>query len=293
MKKHRVIGLMSGTSLDGLDIVYCHIWKKQQQWQFEIVKSHSISYSEKLKTTLKNAINLQAAELLMLHNWYGTWLGKQTKEFIQKFKLDVDVISSHGHTVHHLPLSGLTYQIGSGQHIANEVQHLVICDFRTNDVALGGQGAPLVPIGDLLLFDKYDFCLNLGGISNISFQHKNQRIAFDIGLANMILNYYTQKEGIPYDDGGKIAKEGKLIKSLLEALNELEYYELPFPKSTGYEWFQKEVIPIIEKHPDTLENLLHTAVHHICEKIAEVIHKYATKKNSSLLVTGGGALNSF
>jgi len=132
MKKYKVIGLMSGTSLDGLDLVYCHIWENQDQWQYEILESQSVSYSNELKTILKNAINLNAVELLLLNNWYGTWLGKQTKSFIENFKLEVDFISSHGHTVHHQPSKRLTYQIGSGQHLANEAQHQVFCEYHLN-----------------------------------------------------------------------------------------------------------------------------------------------------------------
>ena len=293
MKVYKVIGLMSGTSLDGLDIAYCHIWEKDDSWNFEILETKSISYDPKMKAQLKDAIHLPADQLLILNNEYGLWLGYKTKEFINEYDLEVDFISSHGHTTHHKPDNGLTFQIGNGQHIANASAHKVICDFRTNDVSLGGQGAPLVPIGDSLLFNTYDFCLNLGGISNISFDFKNRRVAYDIGLANMILNYSTQKTGIPFDNGGTIASKGTINKKLLVELNSLAYYDLPFPKSTGYEWFLEEVVPIIEKFQIPLEDLLHTAIYHICEKIAFEVHKYKTKKASSILVTGGGALNTF
>nr|WHW29861.1 anhydro-N-acetylmuramic acid kinase [uncultured bacterium] len=290
---YRVIGLMSGTSLDGLDLAYCHIWENDNSWNFELKETKSIFYEPQMKTQLKDAIHLGADELLIFNNEYGKWLGQKTREFINEYNLEVDFISSHGHTIHHQPENGLTYQIGSGQHMANTIGHNVICDFRTNDLALGGQGAPLVPIGDCLLFKKYDFCLNLGGISNISFDYNYNRVAYDIGLANMILNYSTQKMGIQYDKGGAIASKGKINEKLLAELNALAYYDLPFPKSTGYEWFAKEVIPIIEKFQDPLEDILNTAIHHICEKIAFEVHKYKSKKESSILITGGGALNTF
>lgn len=293
MMVYKVIGLMSGTSLDGLDLAYCHFWEKDDSWNFKLKETKSISYDSKMKTQLKEAIHLPADQLLIFNNEYGKWLGQKTKEYIIECNLEVDFISSHGHTVHHQPENGLTFQIGSGQHIANKIGHKVICDFRTNDVALGGEGAPLVPIGDSLLFREYDFCLNLGGISNISFEYKNQRVAYDIGLANMILNYSTQKKGIQYDKGGAIASKGTINRKLLEELNTLAYYDLPFPKSTGYEWFVKEVIPIIEKYQNSLEDLLHTAIYHICEKTALEVHKYKTKKTSSILITGGGAFNTF
>lgn len=293
MKVFKIIGLMSGTSLDGLDLAYCHIWEAGTTWKFDIKATKSVRYSPEMESKLKDAIFLSAADLLQFHNGYGTWLGKQAKTFIDEQKLDVDYIASHGHTTHHQPQKGFTYQIGSGQHIANETGIEVICDFRTNDVALGGQGAPLVPIGDRLFFNDYDFCLNLGGISNISFEYQNKRIAYDIGLANMGLNYITRKAGFAYDEGGKLAKKGAANTSMLKALNSLEYYDLPFPKSIGYEWFLKEVAPIIDRTDDTIENLLHTSVLHVCEKIAEDVLQNTIKPENSLLITGGGALNNF
>lgn len=293
MRVHKVIGLMSGTSLDGLDIAYCHIWKTLDRWNYEILNTQSISYDQQLHAKLKDSIYLPADKLLMFHNFYGIWLGTKTKEFIDTYQLTVDFIASHGHTTHHQPQEGLTFQIGSGQHLANSSNHKVVCDFRTNDVALGGQGAPLVPIGDKLFFGNYDFCLNLGGISNISFDRNNDRIAYDIGLANMILNHITKKTNLAFDKGGKLARKGIINQVMLQKLNALPYYELPFPKSIGYEWFVKEVAPIVDGSQDSMENLLHTSIHHICEQIAVQIKRYTDKKVSSLLVTGGGVLNDF
>ncbi|MEB8329577.1 anhydro-N-acetylmuramic acid kinase [Flavobacteriaceae bacterium KMM 6897] len=293
MQNYKVIGLMSGTSLDGLDLAYCHIWKKLDRWEFEILESKSISYDRKTFDKLKKTIYLPANELLIFHNTYGKWLGEEAKKFIGKHNLEVDFISSHGHTTHHQPAKGLTFQIGSGQHLANASGHKVVCDFRTNDVALGGQGAPLVPIGDRLLFSGYDFCLNLGGISNISFEHEGERLAYDIGLANMVLNHITRKVGLDYDKDGRLASQGTLNKVLLQQLNALEFYSLPFPKSIGFEWFVEKVVPIVDGTVDSLENLLHTAIHHICEQVALQVQQQATKKENTLLVTGGGALNGF
>jgi len=284
---------MSGTSLDGLDLCHCNISNDGDKWSFEILETKSISYSDDMQSELKDSIYLKADELLQFHNTYGTWLGQQAKQFISEKKLEVDFIASHGHTTHHQPENGLTFQIGSGQHLANESGCKVICDFRANDVALGGQGAPLVPIGDQLFFGKYDFCLNLGGISNISLEQKGKRIAYDIGLANMILNYITRKINLPYDKGGELARSGFLNRNMLYRLNRLKYYLLPHPKSIGYEWFVEEVVPIVDITDDTTENLLHTAIHHVCEKVAQQVKLNATKEESSLFVTGGGALNDF
>lgn len=293
MKTHKVIGLMSGTSLDGLDIAYCYIWKTSKGWNFTIKNTKGVSYKAKMKAQLKDSIYLSASELIILNNSYGLWLGKQVKTFIDENKLEVDFISSHGHTTHHQPENGMTYQIGSGQYLANESGYKVVCDFRTNDVALGGQGAPLVPIGDQLLFNTYDFCLNLGGISNISFESDGNRVAYDIGLANLILNYITQKIGLSFDKGGQRAREGKINQEMLVELNALEYYKLPFPKSTGYEWFVEKVAPIVEKTDDNIENLLHTSIHHICEQVAIQVRAAINKSNASIFVCGGGALNGF
>ena len=284
---------MSGTSLDGLDLAYCHIWETPTGWDFEIKQTHSVSYSEEMQTKLKNSIYLPADQLLGFHNSYGSWLGLQAKEFIKAHTLEVDFIASHGHTTHHQPQNGLTFQIGSGQHLANESTTKVICDFRTNDVALGGQGAPLVPIGDQLFFGQYDYCLNLGGISNISFEQNGKRLAYDIGLANMILNHITKKIDLEYDKGGALAKSGMVNQGMLDQLNALEFYKLPFPKSIGFEWFVEKVVPIVEGTKDSIENLLHTAVHHICEQIALQVKGHGNKTNKSLFVTGGGALNTF
>ena len=293
MKTHSILGLMSGTSLDGLDLAHCHIWQEDDSWQFELKETKSISYSLEMHEKLKQSIFLPADELLILHNTYGTWLGEQAKAFTDEKSLKVDAIASHGHTTHHQPENALTFQIGSGQHLANASGQKVICDFRTNDVALGGQGAPLVPIGDKLFFGQYDFCLNLGGISNVSFEKDGRRIAYDIGLANMILNHITRKRQLSYDSGGQLARSGKVNPKMLEQLNGLEYYKLPIPKSIGYEWFIEKVVPIVDSTEDSMENLLCTGIHHICEQIAIQIKLHTEKQNSKLFVTGGGALNDF
>lgn len=293
MKVYKILGLMSGTSLDGLDLAYCHLWKKGMRWEFEIKDTKSVPYTPEMQGELKNSIYLKAEDLLKFNNTYGTWLGEQAKLFMAEKRLEVDHIASHGHTTHHQPENGLTYQIGSGQHLANASGLRVVCDFRTNDVALGGQGAPLVPIGDALLFGQYDFCLNLGGISNVSFVLKGKRIAYDIGLANMILNHITRKIDLSYDLGGQLAKQGHINPKMLQRLNGLEYYLLPHPKSIGYEWFVNEVAPIVDNTDDSIENLLHTSIQHICEKITQQIQLNSKKDNQTLFVTGGGALNDF
>ncbi|WP_127139358.1 anhydro-N-acetylmuramic acid kinase [Flagellimonas oceanensis] len=295
MSTYRVLGLMSGTSLDGLDMAYCHIWENDGKWNFSIKNTAEIDYSDEMREYLKNAIHLSEEDHGQLHKDYGIWLGQQSKLFIDELDEEVDFIASHGHTSHHRPEDGVTFQLGDGQLLANTAGKQVVCDFRTKDVSLKGQGAPLVPIGDKLLFHEYDFCLNLGGISNISFDKDGQRIAYDIGLANMPLNYITHKMGLAYDENGKLARSGKLDQSLLQKLNSLPYYSLPYPKSTGYEWFTSEIVPLIEASKASNEDLLYTFIHHNCEQIAfaALKHKNNSKSNSKLLATGGGALNGF
>lgn len=293
MMVYKVLGLMSGTSLDGLDLAYCHLCKSGGKWEYEIKASGNIAYDVHMQNRLKGSIYLAADELLSFHNEYGTWLGSRAAEMIREQHLVVDLIASHGHTTHHQPQNGLTFQIGSGQHLANASGIKTVCDFRTNDVALGGQGAPLVPIGDHLLFRNFNFCLNLGGISNVSFEQNDKRIAYDIGLANMILNHITQKVGIAYDEGGKLAAGGRLNENMLHRLNSLDYYQLPIPKSTGYEWFVSEVVPVVDSTQDDTANLLHTAVHHICEQVSHQVKRNTKAAGNTLLVTGGGALNTF
>ncbi|AWX43302.1 Anhydro-N-acetylmuramic acid kinase [Flagellimonas maritima] len=293
MKKYKVVGLMSGTSLDGLDLAYCHLWQTNEHWEFSIEFTKEVQYGEKMRDYLKNAIYLTENDHAQLHKDYGVWLGEQVKYFIEENNLEVNFISSHGHTSHHRPEDGFTFQLGDGQLLADTCNKQVVCDFRTEDVSLGGQGAPLVPIGDRLLFHQYDFCLNLGGISNISFEKEGHRIAYDIGLANMPLNFITEKMGLAYDEGGKLARSGNLDTVLLQKLNQLEYYKLPYPKSTGYEFFTEQVVPLIEASNISDVDLLHTFIHHNCEQIAKDVHEHKSGSNQTILVAGGGALNIF
>ena len=284
---------MSGTSLDGLDIAYCKFTCKDGIWEYEIKEASTISYDQLWIDKLKKAILADSLALLSIHNEYGTWLGQQCKNFIKTHKLNIDFISSHGHTIFHQPEKGITYQIGSGQHLANSSGYQVICDFRSKDVSLQGQGAPLVPIGDELLFKDYDFCLNLGGFSNISFRHHNERIAFDISPANIALNFLCQKINKSYDDKGAIAQSGYVNQEILTKLDSLPFYEQQPPKSLGYEWFEEKIIPILENSNDSVQNLLHTTVKHISRQIAKVILENARNETSKILITGGGAKNTF
>ncbi len=218
MKTYFAIGLMSGTSLDGLDICYAK-FQNITNWEFEILKTETIPYSPEWKNHLQNAILLSAEDLLALDKEYGFYLGEKTQEFIFKNNIaDLDFIASHGHTVFHQPQRKFTLQIGDGRAIKLTTKKPVIYDFRSQDVLMGGNGAPLVPIGDELLFSQYDACLNLGGFSNISLQKNHQRIAFDISPVNVVLNYFAEKLGKNYDENGDFARNGAINFKILEAV---------------------------------------------------------------------------
>ena len=291
---YRVLGLMSGTSLDGLDMAYVRFRKEENGWQFELGPTMSLDYTDEWRLRLKESVHQTGLALSLLDREYGRWLGNKAHSFIEQHQLAVNFIASHGHTVFHQVDKKLTVQIGHGQELASTSGQKVICDFRTKDVVLGGQGAPLVPIGDELLFGEYDYCLNLGGIANVSFRQEGKRKAYDIGLANMLLNYLTQQIGSAYDKGGKMAASGKLNEALFDELNALPYFREAFPKSTGYEWFLQEVVPIVDRHADlSTEDRLCTGVHHITYQIAESVRSHSSRQGERLWATGGGAKNDF
>ena len=290
---YNVIGLMSGTSLDGLDVAYCRFEFAGGKHEYQILCADTYAYSNDWIQRLSTLENSTALEYARCNADLGHYFGRCVCKFISDNNLgadDVDFISSHGHTIFHQPEMGLTTQIADPNAIAAEAGLPVVADFRTLDVALGGQGAPLVPIGDRLLFGNYDSCLNLGGIANISFTKNGKRVAFDISPCNMILNYLSGKLGMDYDKGGMLAKTGKCTDSLLEVLNELEYYKMPCPKSLGREWFIEHFRPYFEQSPCDVPDLLATATEHIAGQIANALNNNAL---TSVLVTGGGAFNCY
>ena len=283
-----VIGLMSGTSLDGLDIVYVK-FNMSGVSKYHIIYSETVKYRQDLKQKLATGISKSKTELSLLNIEYGKFLGEKVNAFIEKFIIEnVEFVASHGHTILHQPEKGITLQIGSGQVISNVTGLKVVSDFRTQDVQLGGQGAPLVPIGDELLFSEYAACLNLGGFANISYQKQNKRIAFDICPVNIVLNKYVSFFKVEYDDEGKHASRGEIDKDLLEKLNDLPFYKEGAPKSLGLEWVQEKIFPIIDSYNLETENVLRTFVEHVAIQIAEKI-----KDKGTVLVTGGGVFNSF
>lgn len=290
IKNYKVIGLMSGTSLDGLDIAYCHFEINENKWKYQIIKGYTIPYSVEWQNRLKSVETGSALELAKTDHDYGHLLGKLTKSFIDEHNIHPDFIASHGHTVFHQPGNRVTLQIGKGSAIVAETGLPVICDFRSMDVALGGQGAPLVPIGDRLLFPEYDYCLNLGGIANISFENGGSRIAFDICPANMVLNFLANHYHRSFDENGDIARRGVLNQNLLRKLNDLDYYHVNPPKSLGKEWVLSEFFPLLEQSGISLADKLMSVSEHIAYQVSRTIQPDPGRK---ILVTGGGAFNLF
>jgi anhydro-N-acetylmuramic acid kinase len=287
-EKRFAIGLMSGTSLDGVDLIYVSFDKKEK-YSFEIIHTKTYSYSDFWKVKLKDAFNQSEKEIKQLDIDYGVYLGELINSFIADYQTDeVEFVASHGHTIFHKPEEGITLQIGNGEVISNITNQKIICDFRTQDVSFGGQGAPLVPIGDKLLFSDYDYCLNLGGFANISFEKNNERIAYDICPVNIVLNKYAQELGLEYDDRGEIASRGTFLMQLETDLRLINYYKQKPPKSLGLEWVQQEIFPRLESSKRNPKDLLRTFTDHCAWAIARVI-----PKDAKVLVTGGGAYNDY
>lgn len=293
--RYEVIGLMSGTSLDGLDLAFCRFYKKRGTWDFKIIHAETIAYAEVWKKRLNIMHEATAAEISDADAELGIYFGRQVQRFMNKYKCQPQLIASHGHTVLHQPQRGFTVQIGNGAHIAARTGIDTVCNFRIQDVALGGQGAPLVPAGDRLLFPGFDFCLNLGGISNISFEKSRKRVAFDICPVNMALNFLSGKKGLACDRDGTIARSGKVDTDLLRRLNSLSWYRLLYPKSMGREWFEKYFLPVVEHSPESLNNKMCTVAEHAAIQISSVINAHMPKGSpkKSVLVTGGGAFNKY
>lgn len=289
-QNYNVIGVMSGTSLDGIDLAHIHFSVENEKWDFQIIESDTISYSDEWIEKLKNAVDFSPSELEKLNEDYTDLLGEIILGFINSNKIEnIDAVCSHGHTILHQPQNEYTLQIGNLPKIAKLINQKVVCDFRVQDVQLGGQGAPLVPIGDRILFSEYDYCLNLGGFSNVSFDENGTRIAFDISAVNTVLNFYANRLGLDYDDKGKISRTGTISTELLSELNNLEFYKKSYPKSLGFEFVKTILLPIIEKYQITIEDKLRTFTEHIAIQIALAL----PKNEGSLFITGGGAYNDF
>ena len=290
MQKYRVIGIMSGTSLDGVDLAYCEFEENGDSHTFIIGACETIEYPDSWLSELKTLPAASALDYAETHTRYGRYLGELVSNFVSRHHLEADFVASHGHTIFHNPANHFTAQIGEGAALAAACGLPVVCDFRTGDVAAGGQGAPLVPMGDQFLFPGYDYCLNLGGFANISMQMNGKRLAFDISPANIILNYFAAQKGKVYDKDGEIAAAGRKDDNLLQTLNNLGYYQMKPPKSLGREWIEKEIIPLVRLFNISTEDAACTFCEHIAMQIGAVTDNNPLKR---MLITGGGAFNTY
>ena len=287
---YNVIGIMSGTSLDGVDLAHIKFKIQEGNWSFELFECETVAYDLDWINRLKLAVNFEKTELEILDKEYTRLLSKIILEFIEKYQIEkIDAVCSHGHTILHQPKKGFTLQIGNLPEIAALIQQKVVCNFRVQDVDLGGQGAPLVPIGDQILFSEYDYCLNLGGFSNVSFVANKQRIAFDISPVNTVLNYYANKLGFDYDDKGEMSRTGNCNFVVLDALNKLHFYKEKHPKSLGFEFVKEIILPTIEPFHLTATDALCTFTEHVAFQMALAL----PNKKGRMLITGGGAYNDF
>ena len=308
----RIIGLMSGTSLDGLDICYAAFSKNQNpmrpddnaaEWSYRIIACKTESYPTDIKAGLAGAQNMTALEYASFDAAYGVYLGQRVNAFIAENNLTGNLhphyIASHGTTIFHQPENGFTTQIGSGAHIAAQTGISCICNFRATDVALGGQGAPLVPVGDMLLFADYNCCLNLGGFANISYG-STVRKAFDICPVNFVLNHYTRLlASMEYDANGNLARSGTICTPLVAELDALPYYAQTGPKTLGREWVEQNIFPLIDayrlSHNLELKDILATWCEHSAAQIAKCICGLdnGSTADCTVLVTGGGTYNTY
>ncbi len=283
---------MSGTSLDGLDIALCQFKNAENSYEYSILDAETIEYTPEFKNRLINSYTASARDIFELNSYFGSFVAEKVTNFLNKKGQNANLIASHGHTIFHQPQNGFSTQIGCGATIAAKTGITTVCDFRSMDVALSGQGAPLVPIGDKLLFSNYTACLNLGGIANISFDDsQGQRSAFDISVCNIPLNYFAASLNKTYDDGGRIARSGQLNEELLNLLDQQDHYYKKGSKSLGFEWFQDIFLTVIEGFKGvSTEDLLRTITEHIAGQIAAVLNNHSLDK---VLITGGGAYNTF
>ena len=286
MNKIIVIGVMSGTSMDGLDLCHC-VFNKNELSEFKILNAVTYQYPEKLLAKLKEIIKKNINEIDKINIDYGVFIGKCINRFINEYRINkIDLISSHGHTVFHEPEIGKTLQIGCGKSIKNITGIKTINNFRAQDLTLSGQGAPLVPIGDKILFSKYKYCLNLGGFVNLSIKTKNKIIAYDICPFNTVLNFYSKKLGYDFDIDGKLSESGKINFDLLNKLNSIKFYFKKHPKSLGIEFVNSTIFPLIDNFKISHEDTLATFVNHAAFQINQNIHD-----SKKVLVSGGGVFN--
>ena len=297
---YRALGIMSGSSLDGLDMAFIEFQEVSGKWTYKVKAAACYSYSNEWTEKLRSATALDALQYQLLHSEYGHYLGEQVNRFIKEHELEyqVQLIASHGHTTFHLPAQKMTAQLGDGSAIAAVTGINVVSELRAMDIALGGQGAPIVPIGEKLLWPEYNLLLNLGGIANLSFSSGDRYIAFDICPANRVLNLLANEADKKYDEGGTIARSGSVQNALLNKLNDQDYYNQPYPKSLANDFGTDVLYRMIQDDRYELKDALRTYVEHIAIQISNATHKVTTNakfppESPRLLITGGGVHNKF
>ncbi|MGB0167057.1 MAG: anhydro-N-acetylmuramic acid kinase [Luteibaculum sp.] len=288
MQKWKALGIMSGSSLDGLDLALSEYTLNQEKWSFKILHRDSIELPDNLKELLKTSTSLSGEDLVLLDITYGKWIASQLGDFLADYPKP-DVVGLHGHTVFHKPDLGYSLQIGSADHVAASVSCPVVSNFRQKNIALGGQGAPLVPIGDFHLFNDFDACVNLGGICNTTLLNRQDLLAWDISACNQVFNFLAHEMGQAFDKDGVIALSGSLDEDLLQALNRLSYYDLKAPKSIGNHWVKENFIPLVQRAKSSVPDKMHTVQRHLVDRICTELKSYGVKK---ALLTGGGAHNA-
>ncbi len=297
-KTYKALGLMSGSSLDGLDLAFCEFSIDGTSFDWKLLIGETMPFSEMWQARLAHLPMQNAEVYAKSHIYLGYYFGELCNAFLKKHNIQPDFIASHGHTIFHDPEHRYSAQIGDGAAIAATTGIQTIDNFRTQDIALNGEGAPIAPIADRYLIPGYDFYLNIGGIVNISCKANDQFIAFDISGANQVLNRLANEMGLPYDNGGQLAASGKLLPDLFEASNTLDYLNNPYPKSLSNQWVQKSLVPLFLEHEGSIPDKLCTMVHHTAYQIQQSILQIVSKENLSkdlykMIATGGGAHNSF
>ena len=291
-----IAGLMSGSSLDGLDVAICDISEENDRLKWEMLTHITIPFTANLTDRFNQIADLTAKELIKLDHEFAAFCARSVTDFAANQNLDIDYIASHGHTIYHEPQDGYTLQIGNGGVIAALSRIPTICDFRVNDIALGGQGAPIVPIVEKYLFPGIKFFLNLGGIANISI-HSDAIIAYDVCPCNQILNQLSQQKGKPYDEGGAMAAQGVVHTELLDSLNSISYFQAQAPKSLDNSWVRNEFYSFFEKSNLAPADGLATMTTFIAQQVAAAVRSYEEESVvstlSELMITGGGAYNSY
>jgi len=293
MTIYKVVGIMSGTSMDGIDLAHCTIEENNNAWKYSINAAKTFEYDEKWRLRLSKLRSQSAYNFVRTDRYYGEYIGLLINDFLKENNLNADLIASHGHTIFHQPENNITTQIGDGNAISAITGIPTVTNFRAMDVVLGGQGAPLVGIGDGLLFGEYDMCLNIGGFANISATINGNKVAYDICPANILLNRIAREFDLEFDEDGKIAEKGKIDYDLLADLNNIDYYNQKYPKSLGREWINQNFWSIVRECKIEKEDKMKTLVDHIAGQIGINIDQLAGDDSSKIrvLATGGGVLN--